>query len=965
MRSPFADKGQLQRVATVAPTSPQGAELIPTPVYSQFTGGAITVAEKGLLPPGSASMIQNFRQVPLGQKQRAGQAKLHTTADGTNRALTLFQFSKGRAAERITYAQMSDGDVLKATTAPPGVTTGAFGGEAFDGSTGQGPASWAVLDDVLFHANRADQHQVYPGTGSYVDRFIVYKDTSFPTIPEKGEDYSKEVSNTLTTDVAILDSLSNIAAFDCIFIKTAVPAKQFTWTLKTGKENVTASVGDINYWNGAWTDLTVVDNTKNGTPATLAQNGSMTYTAPTDIIPHYLFGECGYWYQFHLDSGDLDAEVEVQTITYEADWQKIDNVWDGVPVNAVEVQVYTKATDSYATYPSSSVDIGGLVADAAGGDDWIYFSSLDPLVGFYVDVAGTPNVNDTTVLYQVQYWNGTAFADAAETDGTSGFGSSGWITFGRQSAVQETHWNNTKYHAYWYRVSVNTANVSADVIISITTMPYFDISDFGSKGFTCCPWKGRMVYSFNEFPQFLYVSAHGKPLSLNGSDFAPLLAGDGRSNKIVAMKNVLQELIVFQEEKGTGGGCITMFQGTIPGNFGESILSTTIGSFNAKSVAIVEGAKTSTQTDEKIGTRAYFISHSGIMVANFLDDIEAISDDIQNYFDPTGSECIRRGQEDEMWLGVDSAYNVIKVGLICSHTEDDCADDDSGDWSIAIDIVNSAIAFSSDHYTLSSNGDANEIFYLGGLNLRKGWSYRLLVDIKDGTESSETIHLVNLNGTTVETSTSAATTATSTTKTHDFIATADTDGFGIRIPADLAGDNVQVKNVILQQYVYPVYNLAKRNWSFDAPGQKLSCMAEIEAATGENPILQIGGGVDDGFIYRLNTGTNDVSAGIDAFIRLEFGYLGLMIECRDAALRMKTQAAGDVTITPYLNGVAQTALTKSMTANATGDLLRRWRLPDLQEIATEQMSLEFRNNTASQEIFLYDLMVWLNADETK
>lgn len=827
------------RLATTGPTSPRIQQLIPNPMFLQFVGGCITSTERALLRPGQFSMVQNMRNTIPGLKQRGGQSKLHTVADSTNKVMSLFQFSKGKKAERHFYAQMSDGDILEATTEPPGVTSGAFGSEVFSGSAGQVPASWAVLDDVLFHANGADQHQVYPGTGSYVERFIVYKGTgAIPVIPKNGEDYSYEVSDGLTTTAAILDSLGDLATdYDCIFIKTLVPAKQFTFTVSL--PNGTAAVADINYWRntGAWTDLAVTDNTATG-GAAFAQSGSMTFTAPSDIAPHYLFGECGYWYQLHLDSGDLDAEVEITAVTYEADWQSLENVWDGVAKDAVEVQLYTAATDTYKTFASSSVTIGDMVSDAAGGDDWIYFSSEDSVVGFYVDVGDTPNENAST-LYQVNYWDGSSWQNVSNVnDGTDGHSKSGWITFARQTDVQATQFNDSKYHAYWYRYSFSTADISSDVLISIQTMPYFDVNDIGRKGNTCCAWKERVVYTFTEFPQYLYVTAAGMPLSLNGSDFALLKAGDGRSNKIVAVINFFQEIMVFQEEKGTRGGCITMFQGNQPSNFGKLLLSAKIGTFSAKSVCVVEGILIQTQNGERPKTIAFFLSHQGVMMADGLDTIIAISDDIKNYFDPKKDECIRRGYESEMFIMHDTADNVLRIALV-------------------------------------SGSDATD------------------------------------------------------------------------------------------PNVFPVYDIATRSWSFDDPAQKLSYAAEVEAGSGNIPILQVGGGVDDGTVYLLNDGTNDVSTPIDAHVIADFSYPGLLIEQREAALRMKVQDGGEITITPYRNEIEQPKRIESMAANEAGQTVKRHRISSLQIKATEHLSLKFQNAKQSEELYLYDLAAWFNADETR
>jgi len=44
--------------------------------------------------------------------------------------------------------------------------------------------------------------------------------------------------------------------------------------------------------------------------------------------------------------------------------------------------------------------------------------------------------------------------------------------------------------------------------------------------------------------------------------------------------------------------------------------------------------------------------------------IAIVSDDIQNYFDPTKTECISRKYAHRMWLNYDSAENILRVGLV-------------------------------------------------------------------------------------------------------------------------------------------------------------------------------------------------------------------------------------------------------------------------------------------------------------
>ena len=87
-------------------------------------GGAVTVRNAAQLPFGSYSMVQNIRGKHPDFIKRSGMRKQHSTADGSNEVLSLFQFRKSRVDEKHFFAQMSDGDMLEATNDPPTVTTG-------------------------------------------------------------------------------------------------------------------------------------------------------------------------------------------------------------------------------------------------------------------------------------------------------------------------------------------------------------------------------------------------------------------------------------------------------------------------------------------------------------------------------------------------------------------------------------------------------------------------------------------------------------------------------------------------------------------------------------------------------------------------------------------------------------------------------------------------------------------------
>lgn len=818
-------------ISPTIPTAPDKEGLRPIADLLKlipFRGGAITVREKPLLPLGAYSMVQNIRNKHPGMIKRKGQRKLHTTADGSNKGLSLYQFKKSRIEEEHFFAQMSDGDILEATNDPPTVTTGVFGSEVFSGGASQWPGSWGNIGDTLLFSNGIDQHQIYTGTENYVYKFIKFDGSAAPpNVPVDGVDYTDQVTDKQTTTHAVLDSLNTYANNECLFIMTPVPANRLTWTIP--KPNGTAAVGTLKYRksDGTWADTSETDGTIS-TGATLGQGGAMTWTSPSDEIPCYMYGASGFWYRWETAT-QLDSEVEVTSLTYGSGFQDIQNVWSGVLVNAIEARFYDASADTYTLDASGSVEIDSMTAS-----DKVYFNSFDLLDGFYIDPGSTPNTTVDTTINSVYVWTGAGWTSLGTiTDGTNGLSNAGYVTFARNTDAQPTQFQTAQYYSYWYYFTVDKT-LNDDVIIGIQTIPYFDIEELG-KGQCNYIWKDRALYSFDKYGQYLYVTDVGTPLVLNGNGYGILQAGDGRSNKVVAMRKFANELMVWQEEKGVEGGCLTLFEGYSPITFGKLLLSDKVGAMNDKCVAVADGVLTSTATDEKLTTLAFFLSRYGVCASDGMS-VSIISDDIQNYFDPTQSECIRRGYEKEMWLKHDSVDNVLRLGLV-------------------------------------------------------------------------------------------------------------------------SGSSATVPNI------FPVFDLTDKTWSFDVLTQPLSCMAEVEAASGNVTIIQVGCGTADGTIYQLNYGTNDVSTAIDAYATMEFAFGGQYLSLKEILVRMKTQAAGDLTVTILKNALTGDTKTLSMIAETTNQIVRRHRQP--LNIVDQHISVKFQNATVDVEMYLHDASFSLDVWEVR
>jgi hypothetical protein len=629
--------------------------------------------------------------------------RLQLTMSTPEEIIRLYQWSKGKIAERHLFAQTETGDLIEATNDPPTTTTGDFGTvvaqpRASDGSflptpiltTGYSnlvPASFGFSRDNMVYSDGISQHRVYTGQNQPIESFkLVDQAAALPENPTDGIDYSTEASDGDPDTFVDLSSLGDLATdYEAFFIKTRFKANKFTFTIRTPNSS-SADLKMKSYDKVAgWQDRTITDGTASG-GATLNQSGSVTWTADPEEIELYAFGENGYWYMFYLDTGDsLDATCTISEITYEGPWQKLENVWNGVMTNAIEIYHYDASEDIYFMYSGAGAD---LVSVHYTGD-YIYFSSTDNLVGAHFDFGATPNLTTTTTILEVAGWDGNQWVDAVETDFTDGFQTSGFITWKRNADFQPREFQGSKYSAYWWRIDTGVSIMSEAVVVTIRTLPWFDINDLGAFGLTNTMWKERGIYTFDKYASWIYVSENAELNKLNGADFAVLQAGDGRQNAIVASAKFHNELLVWQEEKGREGGCLTMFEGYSPSTFGKLLLSAKIGSFSQKSVVVIDGANSYTRKDDNQQTLAFFISRYGIYVTDG-SVVTRISNDIQNYFDPRFAECINKDYGKEMYVEHDTTANVLRFGLVSGSSATQCnvfPVFDMVDWTWSFDTL--------------------------------------------------------------------------------------------------------------------------------------------------------------------------------------------------------------------------------------------------------------------------------------
>jgi hypothetical protein len=626
-------------------------------------GGMVTNKARQLIEFGRASLVRNLRGEHPGYRPRGGSKKLHATAVGSQ-TMSLFQFSKGKVEEKHFLAQFADGTIREAGSDPPAVGAGAFGNTLFSGSANPTPAAWAVIDDILIYATGADLPYFWVGDEARPDAFVVYRGDGggIAAVPDAGSDFSVEVTDDDSSTSASCGGLGTSASDHCLMVCLPV-ARLKSLRFEMSTANAAAASVSIQKYNGAWVSAGSVTDTTTSSSATLGTDGSWSLAAAvTDAIACYQHGRCGYWFRCFM-SAQLSATVNIAEVWFSADPSPLEIVWDAWMVPAVECQLYRAADGVYYRYDYATVDLSSMVTG-----DKLFAAFPNPVEAIYLDTGDSPNTGtDAAAIDKAGRWDGDSWNEAAALDdGTDGVSRPGWVAVGRPAAVdQPRQFQSNQWRAYWYYLYF-TQPFSDNVLVSVYGQPFFNVADFGTRALCVAGWKRRALYVFDRFPQYIYVAALGKPMTLTGNDSNFLDPGDGRANAVRAIVCFHNEILVLQEERGTLGGCTTLYQGKDAATFGKRILSTRIGTWSAKSICVVEGVYISTATDERVATVTYWLSWHGVVRCDGKGVMDAISDRVADRFDPMKpATCVRRGYEHLCGIFYDRSCHVLRIWLVC------------------------------------------------------------------------------------------------------------------------------------------------------------------------------------------------------------------------------------------------------------------------------------------------------------
>lgn len=681
----------------------------------------ITARDPELLATGEFTWAFEIRNTWPGVVSRGGIVAFADPTggfDGSTAPRSIYQFNTKYANTQQLVLQMDNGSVVIQDNwpVPTGATPYVAEGVALPAGTGAIPASFCTVEDQLIISDGIRQHSIYSPPGSRIGAAVISTDGSTINI-----DY---------TDSMMAGTAESFVGSSSFYLCTDAPARRFDFVVSVA--NTAASTMTISaVVSGAWASQTFTDTTTTaGKPFAKSGYINLTNGHPANELPVYRFGRVGYWYKIAVTSAFVAlnlSKITQSSVTPSG----IKNTWDGVMPYVVEARVTagTRVKGSGANNNGLPSDTGAASGpsgvfqgpdprrprpkvskryDVYGGGDIIlsfinngilYMSCADPAEAFYFNIIDNENTAQYVISGIEIFDSAGAFTTITYTDKTAGLTKSGEIILNPahvDNVVLSDLNGSAKYKAYFYKISITGGTDNNLLKMSAQYRPRYYIEDFGTIGLVCGSWKNRAVYVFDQYPSYLYVSRAGDAQCLNGEDFGILKAGDGRSNAVVGMVNFVNELLVFQEETGAQGGCVTLFAGYAPANFEKLVLSSSLGAVNGKCIATVDGVMTATATDERLATICYFLSKHGLCATDGRT-VSIISDDVADLFDPASSYHITWTAiaRNAMWLAYDSSCNIIKIGLCCDGS-------DSVNDYLVYDITSRTFSFDSHTQTVIS-----------------------------------------------------------------------------------------------------------------------------------------------------------------------------------------------------------------------------------------------------------------------
>ena len=460
-------------------------------------------------------------------------------------------------------------------------------------------------------------------------------------ITTNSEDYSAQMQNTKqdTDNVIVLNSGRKY-----LLVGSVRPLKGVNFYISSG--SLTAKRFTCKYHDETtWTSIDMADDITGVAKFTFASTVGLA-------APIYIDGYFLYWYQFHLSSGT----ATIYSITLDAPFQKIINVWDGLKRSVVAAFNYNNSSgyedQTTKVLKRDYVDTDtntfwNVYRTGSGTTDCMYLGFTEEVCGVFVEFNNSfLNVNHGGVL-TVEGWNGASWVAVTNLrDGTNeetfniSFSKAGLINWQQQSTLsneQKKIINNSNPY-YWYRFywsngiwSAAYGEVRVDYIAGIPSHKPISGYSFplmaANRLMLGCDIYGRK--------NLLNISADGQPQVFNGSDSYEILFGDEKAltcgTSIFAQyaSSIYNMAIIF---KNSETWSLVWTQGSTGVEWTRYQISPNVGCPAPRTLKTVSAAFENNINNVKV--IAIWRGEDGIYISNGQSPLR-VSHDIDDVFDQT------------------------------------------------------------------------------------------------------------------------------------------------------------------------------------------------------------------------------------------------------------------------------------------------------------------------------------------
>ncbi len=456
------------------------------------------------------------------------------------------------------------------------------------------------------------------------------------------------------------------------YVGTTRPIKGAKFYVVTA--NATAATAGVNYWDGsAWQAVTsLVDGTVSVAGKSLSGTGSITFSDTASVAKVKIYNNSmAYWYQFVFTG--VDNTTTVSRVTIDASMQTIKDIWDGIPRSIMSFFTYTSAYNEYSTnvlhedYDSTDsgtyVNVGGFTSAyylLAG------FAEQTTGISFYI-VGDTGNTTASTIC-TIYYWNGAAWVtvgaiDDNTSEGVKSLNKSGVIMWNPPSLDLEFPTSiKDETPTYYYKITFDktlSANLLIDYVYGIPAQ-----KTLGNYAFPVF-WQDRVWLCDEETgaKNSMKGASYLSDCVFNGTD-SPTISFDGDEKIVAAVPlfsrfggTIYENLVMCKRTE-------TYLVDTTTSTDTSSTTPTTSTNYRVYKVAAKVGCVAPLtmklcdmgfQLAPGLNRHVAIWQSAGGIVMFDGNSIVPVSDDIQNFFDPTDDDYINTAVIDKFSAFYDDA----------------------------------------------------------------------------------------------------------------------------------------------------------------------------------------------------------------------------------------------------------------------------------------------------------------------